>query len=372
MVIVLGLMIVLIAGFLPSSTLQETKEVLILSKQAGALGSDGYTYQHINLASNLVLSKGIEGTPLLTQAGPIEVAKGAITAQEHTIEFEVPDHVRNKLSSASLSFRIVDTNKYGPLKINLNGVDVWSQTAVRGQTISIDLPLSQILSENIVRITAGSSGWRLWSPTFYIMEDIQVSERLSSGEEKSFSFKLTDEQLEKFNKGRIYIGNVNPVIQGELAMILNEERVIFRGVPGKGSVINSFSSGVKEDNTITFKLIEDGHYEMSNIEVIVFTSANSTGGFSSDFSIPLEDLSKMRSGTTEGVIEINVLSSSGDYPLSVIIAGETEAELYNQVTDEGQLVLRFTGFEASISNTLVINSVGDYNLGLVNIKLVRK
>lgn|GEM_PF-3172258 len=371
-VIVLGLMVVLIAGFLPSSTPQAAKEVLLMSKQAGALSSDGYNYRHIKLADNLIISKGVKGTPLLTQAGPIEVAKGVITSQEHTMDFEIPEHIRAKLSSTSLTFRIVDTNEYGPLKISLNGVEVWSGTAGRDEVVDVDLPLSQVLTQNVIKITAGSSGWRIWSPTFYIIENLQVKEKLTSGEEKTFNFELTQEQLDKFNKGRVYIGNVNPIVQGELVMILNGERIIFRGVPGKGSVINSFSSGVQKDNTITFKLTEDGYYEMKNLEIVVFTSANSTGGFSSDFSIPLEDLSKMRKGETEGVIEIDVTNTNSEQPLVVTLSGETEQELYNGIPEEGKLVLRFTGFEAAKSNTLTINSAGDYSLGLVNVKLVRK
>ena len=91
-VIVLGLLIVLIAGFLPSGTPYSPEEVLIMSKQAGPLGSEGFNYEHIELSDNVVLSKGVEGAPLLTQTGPIEVAKGVITAQEHQVEFLIPDH----------------------------------------------------------------------------------------------------------------------------------------------------------------------------------------------------------------------------------------------------------------------------------------
>ncbi|MBR9689648.1 MAG: hypothetical protein GOV01_01985 [Candidatus Altiarchaeota archaeon] len=370
-VIVLGLLVVLIAGFLPSGTPDASKEVLLLSKQVGPLGSEGFNYQHIKLGDNVVLSKGVEGTPLLTQAGPIEVAKGLITAQEHVVEFSIPSHIMEELSSSSISFRIIDTNRYGPFKVSLNGFEVWSDYLTRGQTVEIDLPVGQLSSDNTVKITAGSSGWKIWSPTFYIIENLQIKEKLTSGEEKTFEFILTPDQLEKFYKGRVYIGNVNPIIQGEIAMILNDERIIFRGVPGKGSVINSFSSGVKAENTLTLRLIEDGHYELTNLEVIIFTSANTSAGFSSDFSIPLDDLSKMRTGIEEGVIEIEVLETAEE-SLKVILSGETDIELYKGVPEKGILVLKFTGFEATKDNTLIISSVGDYNIGTVEVRLVKK
>jgi len=85
-VIVLGLLIVLIAGFLPSGTPYTEKELLLLSEQVGPLGSQGLNYQHIELGDHMVLSKGVEGAPLLTQTGPVEVAKGVITAEEHVVD----------------------------------------------------------------------------------------------------------------------------------------------------------------------------------------------------------------------------------------------------------------------------------------------
>ena len=370
-VIVVGLLIVLIAGFLPTGTPGGQTETLLLSKQAGPLGSEGFNYDHIALASNLMLSRGVEGAPLLTQSGPKEVAKGLITAQEHLIEFTIPSHVQEELSSATLSLQVTETNQYGPLKVILNGLEVWSDYVDRGEVLEIELPLGQISMDNTIKITAGSSGWKIWSPTYYILENIQIKERLTSGEEKTFEFDMTADQLEKFYMGRVYIGNVNPIIQGELAMILNDERMIFRGVPGKGSVINSFSSGVEESNTLTFKLLEDGYYEMTNLEVIIFTSANTTAGFSADFAIPLEDLSKMRTGIEEGLIEIEVIGNS-ENALKVILSGERDVELYNDIADVGTMALRFTGYEASSENTLIIRSAGDYNLGTVDVKLVKK
>ena len=370
-VIVLGLLIVLIAGFLPSGTPYSANEVLIMSKQVGPLGSEGFNYEHIKLADDVVLSKGVEGAPLLIQAGPIEVAKGLITAQEHVVEFSIPLHVMNDLSSSSLTFRLIDTNGYGPLKISLNGITVWSDYMSKGEVADIDLPVGQLASTNVVKITAGSSGWKIWSPTYYILENLQIKEKLASGEEKSFEFELDENQLEKFYKGRVYIGNVKPVIAGEIAIILNDDRIIFRGITGKGSVINSFSSGVKDENTLVFKMLEDGYYEMTNLEVIVFTSANTTAGFSADFIIPLEDLSRMMTGTKEGVVEIDVLETA-EHPLSVVLSAETETELYHSVAEEGTLLLKFTGYEAAKDNTLTIKSVGNYNIGSVNVKLVSK
>ena len=370
-VIVLGLLIVLIAGFLPSGTPYSADEVLIMSKQVGPLGSEGFNYEHIELADNLVMSKGVEGAPLLTQTGPIEVAKGLITGEEHVVEFLIPDHIMNELSSSSLSFRLIDTNGYGPLIIMLNGQEVWSDYMSKGEVADIDLPVGQLGSKNTIKITAGSSGWKIWSPTYYMLENLQIKERLTSGEEKSFEFDLREDQLEKFYKGRVYIGNVKPVISGEMAIVLNGERIIFRGIPGKGSVINSFSSGVKEENTIAFRMLEDGYYEMTNLEIIIFTSANTSSGFSSDFIIPLEDLARMRGGEEEGVVEIDVLETA-EHPLNVVLSGEKETELHGTVAEEGKLVLKFTGFEAAKDNTLTIQSVGDYNIGTVSVKLVKK
>ena len=370
-VIVLGLLIVLIAGFLPSGAPSQSKEYLLLSKQAGPIGASGFNYDHIPLSSNLILSKGVDGSPLFIKNNQVEVAKGIITTQEQEIEFSIPSNTINELSSATFSLTITETNGYGPLKIFLNGKEIWSDLVKVSESLSIPLPLDDLFESNIIKITAGSSGWKIWSPTYYILEKIQIKEKLTSGEEVSFDFELTEEQLEKFDRGRIYIGNVNPIIQGELAIILNDERIIFRGIPGEASFITSFSSGAQKENTITFKLLEDGHYELRNLEVIIFTATNSTGGFSTEFTIPVEELSKMRAGTKEGLVEIEILETSENL-LQIILSGEEDVELYNNIPDEGKISLKFTGFEATKNNVLTIRSGGEYNLGTINIKLVEK
>ena len=278
---------------------------------------------------------------------------------------------RNELSSATLSLEISETNGYGPLIVYLNGDLIWSEFSSKGNKLNIVLPVEKLLEDNKIRISAGSSGWKIWSPTYYIIESIEVREKLTSGDEKTLAFSVTNEMLEKFDLGRVYIGNVNPVVEGELAIILNDERIIFRGVPGRGSVINSFSSGIKKDNTVTFRLIEDGHYELSNLEMIIFTETNSTGGFSANFVIPVEELSKMMSGTSEGVVEIEVLKST-ENKLNVILSGETDHELYNAIPNEGKIQLSFSGIEATRDNTLVIRSASEYELGLITVKLVER
>ena len=51
--------------------------------------------------------------------------------------------------------------------------------------------------------------------------------------------------------------------------------------------MSTFSSGIKSSNTVEFKLLEEGYYEMKNVEVIVFTQSNASSIFTTEFDITI-------------------------------------------------------------------------------------
>ncbi len=371
LVIVAGLMLVLLAGFVPSGTIEKQKENLLFSQKVGALGAGTYDYKHIPLADELLLSKGIEGTPLYEQAGPLEVARGVITSEEHLLNFNIPESTVSQLDSLSLSFDVLETNRYGPLKVELNGHEVVSEYLSPGD-FRVTLPLEYIRpGENSVRILAGSSGWRLWSPTYYVIKNVRIKEAITPEEERTFSFQLSEEELNSLDKVRIAIGSIDASLEGDLAIILNGERIVFEGIPGRATFSPTFSSGLRQNNTITFKLLEDGSYAMRNVKLVLFLLKGGRGGFSKEFHISEEDLALMREGKEEGVVELEV-KSTDDAPLRVVLEGEVPRTLYEGTPERGTLVLRFSGSEATTTNTLRISSAGDYYLGDVSVKLVMK
>ncbi|MBR9681323.1 MAG: hypothetical protein GOV00_00830 [Candidatus Altiarchaeota archaeon] len=368
-IISVGLLLVLLAGFLPGGTNVRRNEILLLSQDVGNIGSGDFTYKHISLTSNLVLAKGVEGTPLITQSGTIEVAKGLLTTQEHTVRFSVPTETINDLDSATILLTIENTNRYGPLMITVNGEEIFKEVPEEN-SLEIKIPLNILETENSIRISAGSSGWKIWAPTVYELSELKVVESLATNEMQSFQFSIEKDDLEDFYLGRVYVGSMQPQIAGELTIILNNENVVYRGMPGTGAFMTTFASGIKEENSIEFKLLEEGYYEMKNVEVIIFTQANASSVFTTEFSITPVDLAKLRDGTVRGVIELDISLASEDL-LRIILSAESDTTLYELPAEEGKLELGFSEMEAASQNRLVIESPGAYEIESVKVKLVK-
>ena len=150
MIITVGLLLVLLAGFLPGGTNARQSETLLLSENVGNIGSGEFTYKHIPLASTMVLAKGVEGTPLIDQTRIIEVAKGIITTEEHTVRFSVPPETIDELDSATIMLTIDDSNYYGPLIVTVNNQEVWNELS-EDDNLEIEIPLNVLQTENSIK-----------------------------------------------------------------------------------------------------------------------------------------------------------------------------------------------------------------------------
>ena len=368
-IISVGLILVLLAGFLPGGSNIRKDEILLLSDDVGQIGSGDFTYRHIPLTSGIVLAKGVDGTPLITQKENIEVAKGILTTEEHTVQFSIPANRISELESANLLLDIRETNKYGPLIVVVNGVELFKEIP-KTDKVEVNIPLSLLEQENAIKISSGSSGWRIWAPTTYKISELKVMETLTTEDSKSFTFSVDENELKNFYIGRIYMGSVKPHLAGEITIILNNENVVYRGLPGTGAFMASFSSGIRKSNSVEIKLLESGYYEMKNIDAIVFTQSNLSSIFTKEFQTSASDLAKLRDGELRGIIEVEVAISSGDL-LQVTLSGESDTVLYRTPATEGLVELGFSGNEVSSTNRIIIESPGVYEIKSLRIKLVK-
>ena len=366
LVILLGLGLVFLSGFI-SETKHGVKEIPLLYQEIGTIGGVGFSYRHISLGSGFSLAKGVEGTPIISQPGPVEIAKGIFTTEEHVVEFDVPDV--GELTTAKLEAEVVDTNRYGPLVVYLNGEEIWKGYAEKGQKVEVELPVEKLGSRNTLKIACSSSGWKIWAPNYYVLENVRITETVSSGEKVRLNFTLTDEELANFYSARFYSA-LDPKLPGEIAIVLNDEKVIYRGVPNQRAFMVPFSSGVRRNNKLEIQLLSDGAYEFREPQIVVLTQQNATAGVSLMLKIPAEYLTAMRAGKLVGEIEMNV-RRTGETPLEVILSAEREKLLYRGIPKPGKLVLRFTGDEVSSENTVVLRSGSIYEIEYIKVRLVK-
>ncbi len=369
LVIILGLLLVFLSGFLPEGSQKaKSKEIPLLYQEVGTIGGTGFSYIHISLGSGFTLSKGVEGTPIVYRKGPVEIAKGVFTTEEHLIEFSVPN--LNEISSTTFEAEVVDTNGYAPLFIYLNGKEVWKGYAKKGEKIVVPLPMDLIRASNTLKISCGSSGWRIWAPAYYVLENIQIAEKVSTGEKVSLSFELTPAELANFYSANFY-SPIVPKIPGEMVITLNGEKVIYRGVPNMKIFVVPFSSGLKEgENTLEIQLLSDGEYEFRDPQVVIINQKNATAGVSYPLNIPQDYLRALKSGVLVGEIEIKV-NKAGDTPLTIILSSDVERKIYEGIPNPGVMVLRFTGDEVSDRNTLILRSTSIYEIEYIKVRLVK-
>jgi hypothetical protein len=75
----------------------------------------------------------------------------------------------NSVRMGKLKINVLDTNLYGPLIIILNDEVIYENYTEPGSILEITINPSLLKEENEIVIFCGSSGWRLWAPTTYIL-----------------------------------------------------------------------------------------------------------------------------------------------------------------------------------------------------------
>ena len=179
------------------------------------------------------------------------------------------------IDSLDVNFRIVRTNSYAPLVIKINNKIAHEKVYYPGySSISID---EEFLSEDmLIEIEAASSGWKIWAPNVYLIEDVELKVKSYLMNSNEFKFTLLEE-YNNFKQGKIDLHLDENM--GKLVAKLNN-RIIYSDVvsdyktiefnksalrSGKNSLVikadlDSFFSG-KADLTIFYKTEEMNRIE---------------------------------------------------------------------------------------------------------------
>ncbi len=367
--VIAGLLLVFAAGMMERTGGGESSKVKYLAVYTVGelLPFSGY-YRHIPLAEKLLLGKGIQGIPLFVQKEKVDVIHGIITVKEHVFEFSIPSELYPKLKRVDLKLYIESSNLYGPLFVFLNGKKIWEGYPKEG-LLQIPLPVNLLNPEkNVIRVSCGSSGWRIWAPTHYVISYIEVAEEMDVLPEKTFYFTLYPEELSKIYLFRIYAKKIDVKIPGELAVIFNDGTVVYRGIPTAGSFLVSFSATPLANNSLTFKLIGNGNIEFKDLEVVVLSQANASSA-SFSFMLSPDSLEKIRQGICRVFLEFPV-EEAGDGLLEVYITSTRENTLLREKVREGTVKLEIPPDYLSVRNTITFRSYSRYKIGDAIVKLL--
>ena len=129
-------------------------------------------------------------------------------------------------SRLEVSFRVVKSNGLEPLVIQVNGRTVESRIFQAGE-YRIGVGNEFLSDDMLVSIRAASSGWRIWAPNLYELEDMEIEAEGFAETGSSFVFSLGPE-LDSFTFGKVDLSLAKNV--GRLDMKLNS-RLIYSQPP---------------------------------------------------------------------------------------------------------------------------------------------
>lgn len=129
------------------------------------------------------------------------------------------------IDSLTVNFRVVRTNSYAPLTIKVNNKIAHEKIYYPGDcSISIG---KEFLSEDmVIEIGASSSGWKIWAPNVYLIDDVELRVKSYLLRTNEFKFSLLEE-YNNFEQGRVYLQLDENM--GNFIAELND-RIIYSGI----------------------------------------------------------------------------------------------------------------------------------------------
>ena len=218
------------------------------------------------------------------------------------------------VDSLTVNFKIVRTNSYATLNIKINDKIAHEKVYYPGYC-SISIGEAFLSEDMVIEIEAASSGWKIWAPNVYSLEDVELKVKSYLLNSNEFAFSLSEE-YKNFEQGKVDL--LLDENMGKLIAELND-KVIYSGVvsyyktiefnktalkSGKNSLIikadlNSLFSG-KATLTVFYKT-----EEVSRVETVINLTKSEYNAFD------------------EGKIEFSIVDSIKPGGVSVkIVSGE--------------------------------------------------
>lgn len=178
---------------------------------------------------------------------------------------------KNKANIAVLSFVVSETNSYGNLTVSLNNKIIFNEKATPK---NYKITLIDLKEENIIKIEATSSGFKIWAPTTYILNSVDLSSEMEEMKEQKEEFYLEKHEFDGYNSGKLAFQVINSSDDENLIIELNGEE-IYNDLPQVTYPIEipftKTSPILKEGgNYLILKSLNKGHYSLKNVELTIF------------------------------------------------------------------------------------------------------
>lgn len=268
-IIILGVLFLFFGGGLifPSApsgkyaTIEEFPEEAV-TEDLGWIGQAEQQIKHVLLDRDFTVSY-VPSEQNAVDLKNLTVSSGLLSSEDKKLSFSA----KGVIETAKISFDVKDTNLYGPLIIVLNGAVLYENLSLAGRH-EVEFNTSLLAEENVLEIRAGSSGWKFWAPTVYIM-DFKVVLGTLDLKTKTYEFSLGDEAL-ALSGARFSAYGIKQGTGNLIAKVNGVE--IYRG--NKINILQDFSfrdTNLKSGkNTVELLAEQNTKYDLKEAELIIF------------------------------------------------------------------------------------------------------
>lgn len=360
---------------------------LILRTTVGPIGSE-YTVRSVSVDLEAtppshhyeayIKNKG-GAVSLLTMTGPLEVSRGVMTESVHKAHFTLSRENFDQLIGSRLNFTVLSTNRNGRLVIRLNDKVIWSQVTDTGEYGIDPLQFAHLLKngENRIDVDASGSGWRVWSPTTYIISGLTLASRKGQVVTDKKRFALSRREIKGWVKGRLVfsVGQADPT--GELSIAINDYIVFTGRVREKTAPPYTIDFSLPRNllhtmNTITFSSGEGGSYHLGDIELIVFYSPKVAPEASYEFNLTSQEIYELKRDRQGLSLSLDVSQVIKRSWLTVYIMNrEGSRSIIKKEAEQGTVNLPINPtYLISGHNNIQLVSNGTVYLGTLEVRMI--
>jgi hypothetical protein len=192
-----------------------------------------------------------------------EVSNGVFGGEDKTTGFQAKNP--GEVTEALLSLNVSKSNYYGKLIVLVNDKEVYADYPPIGEKM-ISFDRSVLKENNVIRVLAETSGWRIWAPTVYDF-DMKVVLNYFGRKAMSFVFDVNEKEMERMDRARIAaFGNRTGL--GNLDIMINGVKV-YSGIM---TAYRDFATSLLREgnNTVSFSTEANTRYDISSAQVILF------------------------------------------------------------------------------------------------------
>lgn len=256
--------------FVPSTrNVTPTMEPEITAPKGNFVGTkEVEDFRHITLKTKPFKVSYITEKKSFIEIENLRIENGIFGTKEYKKVFSLTEDDLSKLSSVTLTGEIEDTNIYGSLIIGLNGEKIFSEPVEPGESFEVPLNRSLLKSRNEFIMTAESSGWRIWAPTVYIINNLELKSDFMGEVSQSFDFHVSEDEV-PVNLGRIILNfdEINGV--GRLIVSVNG-KIVFNNTPKIIQWIEFENIAEEGKNTVEMVSEKDTEFTVRDAELIIF------------------------------------------------------------------------------------------------------